>query len=236
MNSLSFFIHVYYAGSWKLILEKCADLMTGAENIIVTACHDEVISEIKAETPEAVVLKVPNKGKDIGGKLAAISYYLNFCRPTAYLAFLHDKISPQTLNAEYWFDRLYEIFSEKKFSTILSRFETDKKTGLAGSKSFLKNEYNKTRKRFDTTNNEILQELIKRYDLGSDEHNYIGGTIFIVRNEIFTRFFSQHSALQIRASLETGNVLDLDTGTQTHSWERLFCLIAQNQGYKVIGV
>src|ERR1044072_5618620 len=102
MNSLSFFIHVYYPGSWKMILGKCAWLMKDAENIIVTACHDEVIAEIKTASPEAVVLKVPNMGKDIGGKLASISYYLNFCRPTSYLAFLHDKISPQTLNAEYW--------------------------------------------------------------------------------------------------------------------------------------
>lgn len=236
MNSLSFFVHVYYPGSWQLILGKCAHLFAKAENIIVSACHDEVINEIKSATPEAIILKVPNKGKDIGGKLAGISYYLNFCRPTEYLAFLHDKISPQTLNAEYWFDQLYDIFGEKKLEEISRRFVSDSRVGLAGSKIFLKNEYSKSRQGFDTTNNEILQELIKRYDIGSSDHNYIGGTIFIVRNEIFTRFFSEHSALQIRASLETGNVLDLESGTQTHSWERLFGLITQHQGYKVIGV
>lgn len=236
MNSLSFFVHVYYPGSWKLILAKCERHFQKAENIIVSACHDEVIAEIRRATPEAMILKVPNKGKDIGGKLAGISYYLNFCRQTEYLAFLHDKISPQTLNAGYWFDQLYDIFEDKKIGEIFRRFESDKRTGLAGSKIFLKNEYSKSKKSFATTNNEILLELISRYNLSSNDHNYIGGTIFIVRNEIFTRFFLEHSALQIRSSLETGNVLDLESGTQTHSWERLFGLIAQHQGYKVIGV
>ena len=163
MNDLSFFIHVYYPGSWKLITGKCGHLFNDARNIIVSACHNEVIREIRSLTPEAVVLKVTNKGKDIGGKLASLSYYLNFCEPTKYLAFLHDKISPQTLNAGYWFDQLYDIFSAEKFEKINSLFESSNKIGIIGSKAFLKNEYSKSKQHFDTTNNEILQDLLNAY-------------------------------------------------------------------------
>ena len=236
MNSITLFIHIYYPGSWKMIRDKCAHILGGAGNVIVSACHDEVIEEIMVDMPQAHILKVPNKGKDIGGKLAAISYYLNFCEQTEYLAFLHDKISPQTLNSGYWFDKLYQIFQEKEISKISRLFRKNKKIGIAGSKSFLRNEYIRSSQRFNTTNDSILSRLIKKFKLGSRHHNYIGGTIFIARNEIFRHFFTQNRPLEIREELETGNVLDLKSGTYTHSWERLLCFIAQNQGYKVIGV
>ncbi len=236
MKSLSLFIHVYYPNSWKLICERCDHIFQQANNIIVTACHDDVIEEIKATEYNIVVLKVPNIGKDIGGKLGSLSYYLTCCQETEYLAFLHDKISPQTINAEYWFDKLYEIFKKKKFSRVMELFGRHKNIGIAGSKTFLKNEFIKQKKIFDTTNNNILQKLIKAFGLTCKAYNYIGGTIFIARSKIFNHFFSAHSPLQIRESLEPGNVLDLEHGTNTHSWERMFCLIAQAQGYKVVGV
>ena len=49
-------------------------------------------------------------------------------------------------------------------------------------------------------------------------------------------FFSRHPALEARAPLEEGNVMDLQYGTYTHSWERLFCFIAEHQGYTIEGI
>ena len=236
MTDLSFFIHVYYPGSWKLITGKCGHLFREAKQIIVSACHDEVIEEIRSFTPEAKILKVTNKGKDIGGKLASLSYYYNFCEPTKYFAFLHDKISPQTLNAGYWFDQLYDIFSTDKFSKIVSLFESSKNVGIVGSKAFLKNEYSKSKKSFDTTNNEILQELLSDYELKPATYDYIGGTVFVSRSIGMEAFFRKTRPLQLREMLEEGNVLDLDHGTYTHSWERLLCFIPQASGYKLAGI
>ncbi|HTE27555.1 rhamnan synthesis F family protein [Flavitalea sp.] len=236
MTDLSFFIHVYYPGSWKLITGKCGHLFKEATQIIVSACHDEVIEEIRSLTPEVIILKVTNKGKDIGGKLASLSYYYNFCEPTTYFAFLHDKISPQTLNAGYWFDQLYDIFSIEKFSKIVSLFESTKNIGIAGSKAFLKNEYSKSKKRFDTTNDEILHELLVAYDLSPATYDYIGGTIFVARTDAMNEFFKKYRPLQLRQKLEDGNVLDLEHGTYTHSWERLLCFIPQAAGYKLAGI
>ncbi|MHA4845407.1 rhamnan synthesis F family protein [Flavitalea antarctica] len=234
--SLTFFIHVYYPGSWKLIAGKCGHLFKEATRLIVSACHDEVIKEIRTLNPEAVILKVTNKGKDIGGKLASLSYYYNFCEPTTYFAFLHDKISPQTLNAEYWFNQLYDIFSVEKFAVIMDLLASKKNVGIAGSKAFLKNEYSKSKKQFDTTNNEILFELMNTYALNPETYDYIGGTIFVARSDAMSGFFKEHRPLQIRQKLEGGNVLDLEHGTYTHSWERLLCFIPQANGYKLAGV
>lgn len=233
-DSISIFIHVYYPGSWKIIREKCLFLLQRATNIIITACHEDVINEIEWEN--ATILQVTNVGKDIGGKLVSMKYYLTFCEPTEYLVFLHDKISPQSLNADFWLNKLYEVFEENKLRRVLRMFGKRRKIGITGAKIFLKNEYIRYQQRFNTTNHSILLGLMDKFNLKCKSHYFIGGSIFIARSEIFSRFFSWHSPLEIREGLETGNVLDLDSGTYTHSWERLFCFIAEAQGYSVKGI
>lgn len=235
MPGMTFLMHLYYPGSWSLIREKCAFVMERASRIIITACHDDVISEIEL-SDKITVLKVTNKGKDIGGKLASMSYYMQFCEKTDYLIFLHDKISPQSINAGYWFGQLYSIFNEENFVKVLRKLDRDRKTGVIGSKSFLKNEYIKSRKEFGTTNDGILRRLISDYGLCCKKYDFIAGTIFIARSGIFEQFFSVHSSLDAREKLEMGNVLDLAQGTYTHSWERLLCFIAEDRGYVIKGI
>jgi len=233
-DSISIFIHIYYTGSWSTIREKCLFLLQRAKHIIITVCHEDVMKEI--DWDGATILQVTNVGKDIGGKLVSMKYYLTFCEPTEYIVFLHDKISPQSLNADFWLNKLYEVFEESKFMRLLKLFDKRKKMGIAGAKLFLKNEYIKYQGRFNTTNHPILLRLMNKFGLQCKTYYYIGGTIFMARSEIFSRFFFRHSPLEIRESLETGNVLDLDKGTNTHSWERLLCFIAAAQGYKVKGI
>ena len=234
MNNVSVFIHIYYPGSWQRIREKCSALLDGATNLIITCCYDEVMEEILSH-PTAIVLKTSNKGKDIGGKLVGMAYYLNYCPRTAYVAFLHDKVSPQTINAGLWFDQLYSIFEEGALQNNEALFRQKPSVGLIGAKAFLINEWVPEAGIFKTTNDTILWKLIAQYDLSSKTYNYIGGTMFLARSEPFVRFFSRHSPLDIRSGLEKGNVLDLEHGTVTHSWERLLCFIVQSQGYTVAG-
>jgi hypothetical protein len=89
---------------------------------------------------------------------------------------------------------------------------------------------------FTTTNHQLLMEMIRDYRLHGRIYDFIAGTIFIGRSRIFQKFFSTHSPLDARAKLETGNVLDLAAGTYTHSWERLFCFIAEDQGHTIKGI
>jgi hypothetical protein len=181
-------------------------------------------------------LKVPNKGKDIGGKLLALSYYLRCCRKTKYIGFLHDKVSPQTINADYWSDTLYTPFSEDGLRRVLQRLDHEERVGIIGAKRFLKNEFDPEKKGFATTNDELLRQLILEYDLHGKRYDFIAGTIFVCRSSIMEDFFFRHPALEARARLEEGNVMDLQNGTYTHTWERLFCFIAEHQGYIIEGV
>lgn len=234
MSTITVLIHIYYPGSWKRISERCKTLLKSSANVIITACHDDVIAELN--NTDAVILRVTNVGKDIGGKLTGMYYYLTFCTPTDYLVFIHDKTSPQTINPEFWFDKLLGIFENERLDELMELFNTNKLVGIAGSKLFLKNEYSQYEKKFNTTNNNILLKLIGQFGLTCKTYNYIGGTIFMARSRIFETFFTTWSPFAIRESLERGNVLDLKQGTYTHSWERMFCFIAEDQGYKVVGV
>jgi lipopolysaccharide biosynthesis protein len=236
MPDITFFIHLYYPGSWNMIREKCAPILQQASQIIITVCYDEVIEEIGPTDPNTTVLKVTNQGKDIGGTLAAISYYLHFCKRTEYFAFLHDKTSPQTINAEYWRDSLFSIFESNAFSKAIQVLENNPQAGILGAKDFIRNEFVPSGGQFDTTNNELLRQLITNYQLNGEPYDFIAGTVFIGRSRILETFFSAHSPLDAREGLEKGNVLDLEKGTYTHSWERLFCFIAEDQGYTITGI
>lgn len=232
--SFTVIIHIYYENSWRLIEKKCAWLLQSAEQTIITYCHDQVADEINR--PGVILLKVPNVGKDIGGKLVSLNYYLQFGRRTDLLIFLHDKISPQTINADYWFNELYSIFDRERFQSALELFEKKKQVGIVGSRSFLKNEYDRQTQSFETTNNDLLTRLIKEYGLVCREYFFIAGTIFIARSRIYEAFFLKYAPLKIREKLERGNVLDLGEGTYTHCWERLLSFIAEDQGYVVKSV
>jgi len=242
MPGLTLLIHLYYPGSWSFLEDKCRAVLRKADRIIITACHDDVLNEVVP--PEALAgkdnalvrLKVPNKGKDIGGKLAAFSYYMHFCEKTEYIALLHDKVSPQTINADYWSQQLYSLFSKENLPKALQLLEQDHRIGIVGAKAFLKNEYMPSENTFNTTNHQLLMEMIRDHRLHGGIYDFIAGTIFIGRSRIFEQFFSTQSPLDARAKLETGNVLDLETGTYTHSWERLFCFLAEDQGFTIKGI
>jgi len=236
MQDITFFIHLYYPGSWQLIRNKCAPVLQEATQVVITVCYDEVIEEIGNTDDRITILKVTNKGKDIGGKMAALSYYLHFCQKTEYFAFLHDKISPQTINSEYWFENLFSIFEINNFNKALERLQKDRKTGILASRNFIRNEFIAAENKFDTTNNDLLWKMLTNYQLNGEPYDFVAGTVFIGRSIFLEKFFSTHSPLEARESLEKGNVLDLESGTYTHSWERLLCFIAEDQGYKITGI
>ncbi len=232
--TISVIAHVYYPGSWAIIKKKCDRILANSNNILISSCYDNVIQEI--DENRAMIFKVSNLGKDIGGKLVSLKYYLEFCNKTDLIVFLHDKISPQTINSTYWFDKLYEVFAPNKFRKALGIFKKSENVGVIGSKQFLKNEYIKSSGSFDTTNSDILLSCMEQYNIQSKKYDFIAGSIFIARSLPYERFFNKVNPLQIRKHLEPGNVLDLSQGTYTHTWERLLSIIVSSQNYKVNGI
>jgi lipopolysaccharide biosynthesis protein len=149
---------------------------------------------------------------------------------------LHDKQSPHSSLGTAWRNKLFRIIRPDKIKEILQLFDENKKLGIVSSKEFIINEYNNKLEVFDSTNNIILKRLLKQYELSPRSYDFIGGTMYWIRAEIFNSFFERYAPLTIRASLETGNVMDHEQGTVTHSWERILSWIALDKGFYIKGI
>jgi lipopolysaccharide biosynthesis protein len=235
-------IHIYYQDSWeKIFRHQIKSLQEYSPLILVNLCltnpgNARIISAIKTEFPGALVIATPNKGKDIGGKLALIDFIIKTGRDPEYLIFLHDKISPHSITGDRWRTKLFSIIDPVKIRTILDDFRSNKKVGIIGAKDFIKNEYDEKKDKLETTNSIKLRELMAKYHLTITNYTFIAGTMFWIRGTILKKFFSTYSPLSCRATLEDGNPTDQYEGTYTHSWERIFCWLANDQGYVLKGI
>lgn len=176
-----------------------------------------------------VTLSSPNCGKDIGGKLALVDSFLKLDSESDWLIFMHDKKSPHLSTGEAWRKKLWTVIAPafvKKAIPLLA----DPLVGMIGPESCaaawppkLQNE-----KLIP-----MLNELSETYKLAGNSFSFVMGTTFWIRASVIRNFFSVHTPLQIRSTLEKGNILDTSTPTITHTWERLFAKIVVSNGMSI---
>jgi len=236
------FIHIYNQDSWEKILrEQLVSIQEFSPLVLVNLCmthpgNAELICSIRNILPEAYIITTSNKGRDIGGKLALTDFYMKAGLHSDHIVFLHDKQSHHWFLGESWRQKLFEIIEPAKIRAILEEYRRDPKAGVIGASDFIKNEFDKKSNEFKTTNNYKIKELISTYNLNLNDYQFVAGSMFWVRSSIIKRFFSTHSALSCREKLEEGNFTDQFEGTYTHSWERIFCFLANDQGFTIKGI
>jgi len=239
---LAVLIHIYYRDSWEKIFRSQLTELSAYESVImVNLCMDmpdteKVVADIKKDFPRAYILVTPNIGKDIGGKLALIDLFLKTKQQAEYVIFLHDKISPHAITGERWRNKLFSVIQPDVVPSVIKTFSNNSKTGIVCAKDFIANEYDEKKKLMLTTNKDKLKELIEMYDLKLSSYTFVAGTMFWIRGSIIRSFFSIHSPLACREMLEPGDSTDQYVGTYTHSWERVFCWLANSQGYSIKGI
>jgi lipopolysaccharide biosynthesis protein len=236
------FIHIYDHDSWEGIFKDQLIKIRGhSPLLLINLClahpgNAGLIASIRKEFPGAFIITTPNKGRDIGGKLALIDFFIKAEFKSEYIVFLHDKQSHHWFAGEAWRQKLFAIIEPGKIDAILTEYQNDPKTGIIGTSDFIRDEYDKKTNTFTTTNNSKLQELISMYDLHITDHRFVAGAMFWIRSLIIKKFFSAYSALSCREMLEEGNFTDQYEGRYTHSWERIFCFLADDQGYTIKGI
>lgn len=198
--------------------------------------NKNVIMAIKKDFPGAMVITTPNKGKDIGGKLALINLFMETKQPADYIIFLHDKISPHSITGDQWRTTLFSIINFKNIPIVLKEFASNNKTGIVGAKNFVRNEYDVKKQMWETTNSGKLEEMISAFRLTLTDHTFVAGTMFWIRSSIICNFFTKFSPLDCRKLLEEGDPTDQYEGTYTHSWERILCWLANDQQYSIKGI
>lgn len=177
-----------------------------------------------------------NKGKDIGGKLVLMDAYLRLGKRSRYILLLHDKTSPYHTNSQQWKDDLFRIVRKEYLERMLGIFDKDPKVGIIASTNAIRNELDNEQGTDFYTRSELINGLKGKYSIQPSDLQYVGGTMFCVRANIFEDFFNLYSPLEIRATLEEGNVTDHVNATVTHSWERLLCWLVTSRGYQIKGI
>ncbi|WP_210465441.1 hypothetical protein [Rufibacter roseolus] len=185
---------------------------------------------------KSIILNHTNQGKDLGGKLIGIDYLLNTNQEFDLLFLLHDKRSPHSPLGNFWFNELTYIFQEPSLSILLKEMNKPE-IGVCCSKNYIKSEYVASTKSFQTSNNEILIQLMDAFKVYPPKpYSFVAGTMFCCKWNPLKEFFSKFDAMEIRSSLEKGNVQDIGMGTYTHSWERILPWILTSQGFSIKGL
>lgn len=180
--------------------------------------------------------EAPNKGKDIGGKLVLMDAYLKLGIKSDYILLLHDKHSPYHSNQEQWQKELFRIVDKDYQGRVIETFRTDSGVGIVAAQNAIRNESDNDQGRDAYTESGFITALMDKYGIRPPGYQYVAGTMFWVRASLYESFFTAHHPLEIRKTLEEGNVLDHDQPTHTHAWERLLSWLVTSQGYKIKGV
>ncbi|MEO6356940.1 MAG: rhamnan synthesis F family protein [Ferruginibacter sp.] len=240
MVNLAILTHLYYEDSYDELKGYFLNFEKLNSTLLFSVSRHQkskIISDrIKQDFPGSYIIETTNIGKDVGGKLALIDLSINLNITVDYFVLLHDKRSPHTSLGESWRKKLFRVVEPENIQNISKLFEKKKRIGIIAASEFITNEYNQKDDNFDCNSNRILKQLISEYGFNHIKYDFVGGTMFWVRSEIISSFFKKYNALKIRATLEKGNVLDNEYGTNTHAWERMLSWIAGSQGYYIQGI
>ncbi|HET6224764.1 MAG TPA: rhamnan synthesis F family protein [Bacteroidia bacterium] len=239
-SKIGVILHIYYEDSFEFIKERLKVFKSFNTIFFFNICinapgKEKLYANLKTTYPSSFITQTTNVGKDIGGKLTSLDLFIKLRIKLDYLVLLHDKKSPHSALGDVWKQKLFKIIEPSNLTTIVKAFREKQQVGILGAKEFIVNEYDK-KTGFDNNNKDILKALIVKHQLKLNNFDFIGGTMFWIRAEIMQSFFSKYSALEVRSTLEKGNVLDNINGTYTHSWERMLCWIALDQGYLIKGI
>lgn len=233
--------HLYYPHTIFSFLIKLSSLKRINASFILNisftlSVECEFLNILKGCFPDGTFLVSPPLGRDIGGKLAALGVLLKKDIPGKYTLIIHDKLSPHSPLGTKWRDELLKIITAKNVLRVISKFERNEEIGLITAENSIQNEYNPDNKTFRCTSSEILVGLIKKFNLEIDNYNFSAGSIFWIRTSVLKSFFEKNKPLKIRETLEAGNVLDFNNGTQVHAWERLISFLPNAYGLKISGI
>ncbi len=232
--------HIFYEDSCEFVCQELKATNMYTPIYLFNICSETpdkaaISQKLKQNFPNCFIIYSSNKGKDIGAKLALLQLLLDLDIKADYLLFLHDKKSLQALKSSTWKKDLLKIVAENNVSKIINTFQQNQHCGIIATKEYILKEpfINNS---FEGINGNILNRLLKEYNIKIGPFDFVAGTMFWARAKPLLDFFKIYNPIAIRATLEDGNVIDNFHGTITHSWERLLSWIITSNGYLIEGV
>lgn len=233
--------HFFYPEISGKLLDKLARI-DDAETVFLiniqgnSSEHKLLYAGVKEKLKNVKILQTPDKGRDIGAKLFLISLLLELKIESDYTLIIHDKKSPHLEYGTIWRDELTKIVTPRYMEKMFEAFVMDPEIGIVSSTKYIQNEYLENSDSFASISSDQIKILLRKYKIKLSNYDFVAGNIFWIRTELLKSFFKYRDIFQIRADLESGNALDFNAGTYTHSWERIMSWIATSQGYKIYGI
>lgn len=102
ISHLSCHLHIFDLKDWELMFEKTFSLLALKNIYVIITFSFGTVPPLLLEHPNVTLLKIPNKGMDIGGKICAMDYLFHKKLEFEYILFLHSK--KNNLLRNQWFD------------------------------------------------------------------------------------------------------------------------------------
>jgi len=224
------FLHCYYSDIVDEMLEKIAavnfpfnlyvNVVDGQDNEII---DDKIFSRF----PETIRITSDNKGHDIGGQLVLMNYWLINGRNEDEIIFLQTKKSPQHIEGgNEWRKELMRIIKPENQDLITEKLKPET-VGMIGSARWLITDEKQCYHYLQPELNHICS-ICGMNNIKDKNFGFIGGTMFIVKSNIYRDFFTKNNPLKIR---------ELMTSTAySHAMERLLGFVVLDAGYKIKGI
>lgn len=131
--SYAIVVHLYYHSLWDEFSE-ILQAQSFPFDLFVTLTYkgsktDRLVARVRAEWPQALVVVLPNRGRDI----LPFVHLINAGLLEGYIAVckIHSKKSPHRQDGNHWRQHLISgILSDEGTATLLSRFCNDPKAGI----------------------------------------------------------------------------------------------------------
>jgi hypothetical protein len=233
---IGIFVHLFYQDLWPEINGYLKNMGINFDLLLTVNEEDEqcdeTIAAIKQDYPYAIILKVPNKGLDIGPFFELVNYVISKNITFDYILKFHTKKSLGVNSAvgEMWRNKSYESLmgSSAIVYHILRVFESQPSIGMIGPyetrMSISVNDV-KTGKNANERNIELLSG---RLEIKDTQLDFFGGTMF----------WARWSAYEEKFKKTTLTIHDFEPGYKkdellSHAMERLLASIIRDAGFKL---
>lgn len=226
-------IHLYYLESWGLFSANLKALNKVNFDIYVTMPKTNLwfAEKIKKQYPNAQILEVPNRGRDVLPFLrtAEVLYEMGY----ESILKVHSKKSTHRTDGDVWLKDITNRLLPANKKTILDTLNKldDTNTGIIGPDE----QYLSLLVNFDANGlhaTKILRKIYKSrakvYDVlqsNRTEYGFFAGTMFWARLDAIKPILDVHFTVG-RFERETGQI----DGTFAHALERVFCLVPEIDG------
>lgn len=237
-TSIAVHFHLYYFDLLDEIIRYLRNIRHPFDLYVTVAHHvDEAHEKLSAHFDHVRVLKVENRGKDLGGLIAALHTFSldeydivlkihtkKSLNQGSYITSIKNLFGEDVESGAVWRQQLLDTMlgSPEKVDRIIRKFRKHKKTGLIGSKKYLCTATD--------INGDLFRDVCRRLNV-EEKLLFFAGTMFWIRGSLLKDL--KDSGYTIQDFKLDSNAIE---GELEHCLERIFGTLTESRNMKIISI